>query len=260
MPLQSVTGTVENDLEEDLEEDLEDSQQVRRENFRASRSLNYRVSKLIPLSTSPAWDEVKILLTRNIRLTGSDSLTGFCDEAHFARSHLKKTMTALLKGSTQAKAALFCVKQMQSEDITEDLKIAFAKLLPHSLLHAEELLELRFAILRLRTRYQLERFPAETRKAIADYSLNHLPPQSPSSAHLEHLYSPQTQTGKLQYISRITIYNDLYFRSIVHPDPEPSTTTPFLGLCKRRKGESQNSKNRSEIAGCFWGCITRRKS
>ena len=67
---------------------------------------------------------------------------GLCNEAHFARSHLKKTLSTLLEGSTQAKAALFCLKQIRSEDITEDLQIAFAKLLPHSLLHAENLPEL----------------------------------------------------------------------------------------------------------------------
>ena len=153
--------------EDDSEYDSEDSQQVRwKEKPRAS--LTYRASKLIPLSTSPEWDEINASL--NIHLTGPDSLMGLCDEAHFARSHLKKTMSALLKGSKQSKAALFCLKQIQSEDITEDLQIAFAKLLPHSLLHAEQLPELRTAIQQLRTQHLIyERLPMGTRKAITDY-------------------------------------------------------------------------------------------
>jgi hypothetical protein len=67
--------------------DSEDSEQVPwSEKPRAPRSLSYKVSELIPLSTSPAWDEINALL--NIRLTGPDSFKGLCDEAHFARSHL----------------------------------------------------------------------------------------------------------------------------------------------------------------------------
>ena len=140
---------------------------------RATRSVSYRVSnsKLTPLSTSPAWDEINASL--NIRLTGSDSLTGVCDEARFVRLHLKKTMSVLLEGSTQAKAALFCTKQIQSEDITKDLQIAFAKLLPYSLLHAEQLPELNTAIQQLSTqRLIYQRLPVETRKAITDYLLS----------------------------------------------------------------------------------------
>ena len=152
-------------LDDDSEYDSEESEQVLgKEKPRASRSVAYRVSDLIPLSTSPAWDEI------NIRLIGSDSLTGLCNEAHFARSHLIKTMSSLLKGSTQAKAALFCLKQIQSADITKDLQIAFAKPLPHSLFHAEELPELRIAIQQLRTQHLIyQRLPVETRKAITDY-------------------------------------------------------------------------------------------
>lgn len=155
--------------DDELEYDSEDSEQVFwREKPRASRSLTYMVSELVPLTTSLAWDEINASL--NIRLKGSDSLTGLCDEAHFARSHLKKTMSALLKGSKQAKAALFCLKQIQSEDIPEDLQTAFAKLLPHSLLHAEQLPKLRTAIQQLRTQHLIyERLPVETRKAITEY-------------------------------------------------------------------------------------------
>ena len=73
--------------EDDSEYDVEDSKQVRwKESPRSSRSFTYRVSELIPLSISPVWDEIKASL--NICLTGSDSLTSLCDEAHFARSHL----------------------------------------------------------------------------------------------------------------------------------------------------------------------------
>ena len=160
------------------EYESEDSEQVQWENPRASRSLTYRVSKLTPLFTSPAWDEINASL--NIHLTGSDSLTGLCDEAHFARSHLRRTLSTLLKGSTQAKAALFCLTQIQSEDITEDLQIAFAKLLPHSLLHAKQLPELGTAIQQLRNQHLIyPRLPVDTRKAITDY-LNYLPSTSGS--------------------------------------------------------------------------------
>ena len=174
--LPSVTDTLENDSEYVVE----DSKQVLwRENPRASGSLTYMVSKLIPLSASPVWDDMNVSL--NIRLTGSDSLTGLCDEAHFARSHLKKTFFALLKGSTQANAALFCLEQIRSEDITKDLQITFAKLLPHSLLHAEQLPELRTAIMRLRSQDNIyQRLPVETRIAITVY-LDYPPSTSGSS-------------------------------------------------------------------------------
>ena len=52
------------------------------------------------------------------------------------------TSSALLNGSTQAKVAIFFLDQIQSEDITEDLQISFAKLLPHSLFYAKKLPEL----------------------------------------------------------------------------------------------------------------------
>ena len=163
----------DSDDSEDSDYDSEDSEEVRwREEPRVSRSLTYRASKLIPLSTSSAWDELNA--SRTIHLTGSDSLKGFCDEAHFARSHLKKTLSALLQGSKQSKAAFFCLKQIQSKDITEDLQIAFAKLLPHSLLYAERLPELRTAIQWLQTQHLIyQRLPVETRKAMTDY-LNYL--------------------------------------------------------------------------------------
>ena len=171
--LHSVSDTLEDDSDYDSDAvyDFEDSEYDSEDSENGSEDI-YMVSKLIPLSTSPAWDEINASL--DIRLTGSDSLKGFCDEAHFARSRLKRTLFALLKGSTQSKAALFCLKQIQSEDITEDLRIAFAKLLPHSLLHAWKLPELRTAIQCLQTQHLIyQRLPVETRKAITDY-LNYL--------------------------------------------------------------------------------------
>ena len=164
--LQSVSNT--SDSEDDDDDDDDSEQESWREKLGVSRSSNYEVSKMTPLSTSPAWDEVDASL--KIRLTGSDSLMGLCDDAHFARSHLKETLSALLKGSTQAKAAFFCLEQMQSDDITQDLQITFAKLLPHSLLHANHLPELRTAIQQLRSQHLIYQIlPAETRKAITDY-------------------------------------------------------------------------------------------
>ena len=177
MPIiHSVSDNSEDDSEydsDDFESDSDDSEQAHwRESPRASRSdslvSKYSVYKLIPLTTSPAWDEIGALL--NIRLKGPDSLLGLCDEARFARSHLKKTMSVLLKGSKQARAALFCLKQMHSTDITNELQIAFAKLLPHSLFHAEQLPELRTAVQQLQTQHVIyQRLPLETQKAITDY-------------------------------------------------------------------------------------------
>ncbi|KAF8813066.1 hypothetical protein BYT27DRAFT_6392084 [Phlegmacium glaucopus] len=128
----------------------------------------YRVSELMPLSTFSAWDEINASL--DVRLTGPNSLKGLYDEADFARSHLKKTSSALVKGLTPAKAALFCVKQIQAEGITEDLRIAFAKLLPHLLWRAEQSPELEIDILGLQNQFTLyQRLPLKTQKAIADY-------------------------------------------------------------------------------------------
>jgi hypothetical protein len=80
------------------------------------------------------------------------------------------TMSALLKGSKQARAALFCLKEIQSVHITKDLQIAFAKLLTHSLFHAEQLPELRTAIQQLRTQHIIyQRLPVETQKAMTEY-------------------------------------------------------------------------------------------
>jgi hypothetical protein len=114
----------------------------------------------------------KVIALLNIRLTGPNSLKGFCDEAHFARLHLTVTSSALVDGLTQAKAALFCLEQIQSEDITKDLHIAFAELLSHSLLHAtRQLPELRTAIQILLTQHLAlyQKLPSETQKAITDY-------------------------------------------------------------------------------------------
>ena len=170
--IHSVSDSSEDDSD-DFESDSDNSEQVRwRESPRASRSdspvSKYSVYKLTPLTTSPAWDEIDALL--NIRLKGPDSLLGLCDEASFARSHLKKTMSVLLKGSKQARAALFCLKQIHSTDISKELQIAFAKLLPHSLFHAEQLPELRTAVQQLQTQHVIyQRLPVETWKAITDY-------------------------------------------------------------------------------------------
>ena len=161
---------------------------------------SYKISELTPLSTSPAWDEINASL--NIRVTGSDSLMGLCNEALFARSHLKGTMSALLKGPTQARAALFCAKEIQSKDITEDLQFAFAKLLPHSLLHAEQLPELTTAIRRLGTQHFIYlRLPVETQKAITGYLAStsgtdqSLSPTTIPMVHHQQLSSLSSKTG-----------------------------------------------------------------
>ncbi|KAF8813059.1 hypothetical protein BYT27DRAFT_7251286 [Phlegmacium glaucopus] len=152
----------------------------------------YQVSELTPLSTFPQWDEINASL--NIRLIGPKSLKGLCDEAHFARSHLTMTSSALINGSTQAKAALFCVEQICAGGIAEDLRTAFAKLLPRSLLHAEKLLTLTLAIQSLKTDDALyQSLPSDTQKAITDYLGQHPPSTvTKSSTHAMTNQKPST--------------------------------------------------------------------
>jgi len=140
---------------------------------------SYRVSDLTPLSTSPAWVEINARL--NIRLTGPDSLQSLCDEAHFARWCLTKTSLALLNDLTQAKAALFCLEQIANENTTEDLRVAFAKILPYSLSHTCQSPELTTNIRILLTQHPTlcKRLPLVTTKAMADY-LSRFPSPSPT--------------------------------------------------------------------------------
>ena len=120
-------------------------------------------------------------------------------------------MSDLLKGSKQARAALFCIKQIQSEDNTEDEQIAFAKLLPHSLLHAEQLPELRTAIHQTRHLTIYQRLPVDTRKAITDY-LNYLPDGSPliyptSGSRTAAWYVPNVSSTRPRPSDTITKYS-----------------------------------------------------
>ncbi len=154
----------------DYDDSDDDGEIIRpRQVLRGPISASYPTSQLTPLTTSPAWHEINAQL--NIHLTGPDSLQGLCDEAHFARSCLTKTSSALLKKSTQAEAARFCIEQIKDEDTTEDLRVAFAKLLPHSLSHAKPLPKLMTDILNLQTQHYTiyNRLPLETTKAITDY-------------------------------------------------------------------------------------------
>ena len=74
-------------------------------------------------------------------------------------------------GFTQAKAALFCLEQIADENTTEDLRVAFGKLLSHSLSHACQSPELTTNIQNLLTQHPTicKRLPLVTTKAIADY-------------------------------------------------------------------------------------------
>ncbi len=99
----------------DYDDSDDDGEIIRpRQVLRGPISASYPTSQLTPLTTSPAWHEINAQL--NIHLTGPDSLQGLCDEAHFARSCLTKTSSALLKKSTQAEAARFCIEQIKDED------------------------------------------------------------------------------------------------------------------------------------------------
>ncbi|KAF8800860.1 hypothetical protein BYT27DRAFT_6821233 [Phlegmacium glaucopus] len=183
----------------------------------------YRVLELAPLSTFPAWDEINASL--NIRLTGPNSLKGLCNEAHFARSHLTTTSSALVNGSTQAKAALFCLKQIQSKGITKDLHIAFVKLLPHSLLHATQLPELRTAIQSLQTQHLTvyQRLPLETQNAITDYL--HGGSQKPRKKR-EKKHPPGTVTDSSTQATSNQKPSTISNSSTAHQKVQKSSPTP----------------------------------
>ena len=159
-------------------EDFDDNEQIRWSQALKSKgpvSASYSVHQLTPLSTSSAWDEINAQL--NIRLKGPDFLQSLCDEAHFVRSCLTKTSSALLNDLTQAKAALFCVKQITNKGTTEDLRVAFAKLLPHSLSHARPQwpeLTTNIQILLTQNPTLCDSLPSVTMQAITDY-LRRLP-------------------------------------------------------------------------------------
>ena len=180
--LHSLSGTDFDDSDSDDDSD-DDNERIRRRQL--LRGPSYPVSQMTPLSISPVWDEINAQL--NIRLTGPDSLEGFCEGAHFARSRLTKTSSALLNDSTQANAALFCLEQIKDAHVAEDVRVAFAKLLPHSLSYAKKLPELTTAIGTLLTQHPTiyKSLPQVTMEGITDY-LGRLHstsrPQKPSTA------------------------------------------------------------------------------
>ena len=126
------------------------------------------IRNLVLLSASLVWDEV--VITAGLRIPPSrwESLRSICDEAPFVRSHLPKTLSVLLDGSRQERAALFCLAEITGRSTK---LMVFSKLLPHSLSHATQSPRLTTAINKLLAsdRELYERLPSNTQKAISDY-------------------------------------------------------------------------------------------
>jgi len=120
------------------------------------------------LSASPVWHEVVITAGLKIPLSRWESLRSICDEALFVRSHLPKTLSVLLDGSRQERAALFCLAEITGRSTN---LMVFSELLPHSLSHATRSSRLTTSINELLTsdRDLYERLPSKTQVAISDY-------------------------------------------------------------------------------------------
>ena len=209
---------------------------------------HFRASELIPLSTSSAWDEIYASLNASpyFHLTGPDSLASLCDEAHFVRSNLKKTWSTLIEGSTQADAALFCLKLMR-DDVLGELQIAFAKLLPHSLLHADKLPELTQAKAKA-AHYCLEKIKFEFIPRDMQIAFAKLLP------HLLHAEtSPELRTAIQQLeTQRFTTLPEASQKAIsVYLEPESKRESEFLTRKSRTAAQTVLSKLRGWISALF---------
>jgi len=97
--------------------------------------LLYSIIHLGPLIRSSEWDDVKEQV--KISLEVSAALQGLCDEPNVVRSYLPKTSEAIVCKWSPTSDAIFCLKQMVSDDIKEDFRVKFANLLTSSLLYAD---------------------------------------------------------------------------------------------------------------------------
>lgn len=126
------------------------------------------IRNLVLLSAFPVWHEVVITAGLKIPLSHLESLRSVCDEAPFVRSHLPNTLSVLLDGSRQERAALFCLAEMTGRSTN---LMVFSELLPHSLYRATRSSRLMTAINELLTtdRDLYERLPSKTQSAISNY-------------------------------------------------------------------------------------------
>jgi len=109
----------------------------------------YNAIDIAPLIGLAGWDKVKTQV--NIALRGPQVIQGLCDEAEFVRSYLPKTRSSILQKTVQTESSLFCIREMCSVHIGEDVRLAFANLLPESLFYAERSQDLIASIEALRT-------------------------------------------------------------------------------------------------------------
>jgi len=95
----------------------------------------YRTMNLVPLIVSPVWDQVKAHIKMSPR--SPEVLQGLCNEAHFVRSYLSKTMSLIISESSQERAVLFCLDVIIANDTMENVRAAFIDLLYPSLMLVE---------------------------------------------------------------------------------------------------------------------------
>jgi len=132
----------------------------------------YNAIDIAPLIGLPGWDKLKTQI--NVALRGPQAIQGLCDEADFVRSYLPKTRSSILQKAVQTEGSLFCIKEMCSVDIGEDVRLAFANLLPDSLFYAERSQDLIASISALRTLHAklLTKLPLYTFNAIMNWPLH----------------------------------------------------------------------------------------
>ena len=174
VPLMSVSNSSQDESEDydSSDDDSDANEQSRRaqtKNSQGSKPVNHYVPDVIPFVAFTQWDEVRDKL--DISLKGPDVLVGLCDEAEFARTHLPGTLSAILTGSVQVKASIFCLNEIKSSSIRNDARIAFGKLLSQSLSHSQQSSNLTASIEDLLTKHPniCEKLPSVTMEAISKY-------------------------------------------------------------------------------------------
>jgi len=141
----------------------------------------YSLRILTCLTTSPKWDKVVTSTGLSISSRGLDALRCVLDQAPFVRSRLPKTSSCLRKSYLQEAAAIFCITKITDLPTPNDLRMAFAELLPNSLTLAGQSPELsvRLRNLQASPNRLFKRLPLQTQHAITDY-LSSQNPTTPS--------------------------------------------------------------------------------
>jgi len=213
VPLMSVSSSSEDESEDydssDDDSDVnEQSRRAQTKNSQGSKPVNHYVPDVIPFVAFAEWDEVRDKL--NISLKGPDVLVGLCDEAEFARTRLPGTLSAILTGSVQVKASIFCLNEIKSSSIRNDARIAFGKLLSQSLSHSQQASNLTASIEDLLTKHPniCKKLPSVTMQAISKY-LDSIPsrvgPTKPTTSANERRTtqnSSQTRPGHAEAIPK----------------------------------------------------------